>query len=78
MKRIQSSIIIVSLTFLATCFAEKNETSIRGLKDAKGSKVPIKSSKSKSDKSSKFSKNAKAAKSDKSKSGKAYNPSHSK
>ena len=25
MKWIQSSIIIVSLTFLATCFAEKNE-----------------------------------------------------
>ena len=74
MKWIQSSIIIVSLTFLATCFAEKNEASIRGLKDAKGSKVQITSS----DKSSKFSKNAKAAKSDKSKSGKAYNPSHSK
>ena len=74
MKRIQSSIIIVSLTFLATCFAEKNEASIRGFKDAKGSEVQIKSS----DKSSKFSKNAKAAKSDKSKSGKAYNPSHSK
>ena len=74
MKWIQSSNIIVSLTFLATCFAEKKEASIRGLKDAKGSKVQIKSS----DKLSKFSKNAKAAKSDKSKSGKAYNPSHSK
>ena len=74
MKWIQSSIIIVSLTFLATCFAGKNEARIRGLKDAKGSKVQIKSS----DKSSTFSKNAKAAKSDKSKSGKAYNPSHSK
>ena len=74
MKWIQSSIIILSLTFLATCLAEKNEASRRGLKDAKGSKVQIKSS----DKSSKFSKNEKAAKSDKSKSDKAYNPSHSK
>jgi len=55
MKWIQSSIIIVSLTFLATCFADKNEATIRGLKDKKGSKVSIKSSKSKSDKSSKFS-----------------------
>ena len=33
---------------MATCFAE-NEASIRGLKDAKGSKLPTKSSKSKSD-----------------------------
>merc|ERR1712161_36983 len=43
----------------ATCFADKNEATIRGLKDKKGSKVSIKSSKSKSDKSSKFSNNPK-------------------
>jgi len=54
MRLLQSSIIIASLTLLATCFAE-NEASIRGLKDAK-------SSKSKSVKSFKSSKNAEAAK----------------
>ena len=54
MRLLQSSIIIASLTLLATCFAE-NEASIRGLKDAK-------SSKSKSVKSFKSSKNPEAAK----------------
>ena len=67
MKLIQSSIIIVSLTLLATCFAE-NEASVRGLKKAKASKT-------KSVKSFKSSKSAKAAKSDKTKSGKVSNPS---
>jgi len=69
MRLIQSSIIIASLTLLATCFA-KNEASIRGLKKAKGSKLPTKSFKSKSVKSFKSSKKAKAAKSDKTKTGK--------
>jgi len=69
MRLIQSSIIIASLTFLATCFA-KNEASVRGLKNAKGSKLPTKSFKSKSVKSFKSSKKAKAAK----KSGKVSNP----
>ena len=69
MRLIQSSIIIVSLTLLATCFA-KNEASVRGLKKAKGSKLPTKSVKS-----FKSSKKAKAAKSDKTKSGKVSNPS---
>jgi len=64
MRLIQSSIIIVSLTLLATCFA-KNEASVRGLKKAKGSKLPTKSVKS-----FKSSKKAKAAKSDKTKTGK--------
>jgi len=54
MRLLQSSIIIASLTLLATCFAE-NEASIRGLKEPK-------SSKSKSVKSFKSSKNGKAAK----------------
>merc|ERR1712238_441950 len=58
----------------ATCFA-KNEASIRGLKKAKGSKLPTKSFKSKSVKSFKSSKKAKAAKSDKTRSGKVSNPS---
>merc|ERR1712238_106616 len=57
----------------ATCFA-KNEASIRGLKKAKGSKLPTKSFKSKSVKSFKSSKKAKAAKSDKTRSGKVSNP----
>jgi len=69
MRLIQSSIIIVSLTLLATCFA-KNEASVRGLKKAKGSKLPTKSVKS-----FKSSKKAKAAKSDKTKTGKVSNPS---